>query len=69
MLAYHFNQRIQFLNEHDYSESKYEILSSLRTKKLFKITNSDENHHGYQYHNGLNVFDGNFNFDVSCGPC
>ena len=32
----------------------------------FKITNFNENHHGYQYQDGLNVLDKPFEKDGSC---
>lgn len=32
----------------------------------FKITNADENHHGYQYVTGLNILDGDFNTNGTC---
>lgn len=32
----------------------------------YKITNINENHHGYQYKNGLNVLDKEFNYNGSC---
>ena len=35
----------------------------------FKITNKDENHHGFQYVDGLNILVGNFNDDPNKSCC
>jgi len=39
-------------------------------KLYFKITNSIENHHGFQYYDGLNILKEKFNDDptASCVP-
>ena len=35
--------------------------------KFYKITNERENHHGYQYKDGLNIDDKPFNPNIDCG--
>ncbi|XWV26720.1 ankyrin repeat protein [Tupanvirus soda lake] len=40
----------------------------MKSKLFFKITNANENHHGYQYHDGLNVLDKPFQESGSCVP-
>lgn len=37
-------------------------------KQYFKITNKDENHHGFQYKEGLNVLDKPFDEQGYCVP-
>ena len=33
------------------------VISSLKMSIYYKITNENENHHGYQYKDGLNVLE------------
>jgi hypothetical protein len=40
----------------------------MNKQKFFKITNKDENHHGFQYKDGLNLLEGQFNMDT-IDPC
>ena len=39
------------------------------TKVYFKVTNSTENHNGFQYSNGLNVLQEKFNNDPNASCC
>ena len=39
------------------------------TELYFKITNADENHHGFQYVNGLNILKEEFNDDPNQSCC
>lgn len=41
---------------------------SLHPEVYFKVTNELENHNGYQYRDGLNELDGEFNSEGSCVP-
>src|ERR1700733_6675589 len=40
----------------------------METKLYWKITNENENHHGYQYKDGLNVLIEEFEPEGSCVP-
>lgn len=40
----------------------------IRNLKKYKITNKDEKHHMFQYNDGKNILDQEFNTDSRCGP-
>jgi len=58
-------------NYYNHSFNIFESSESLKKNKVYyKITNSTENHHGFQYKDGLNVLIAKFNNDrdASCVP-
>jgi len=67
-----FNHFKKFQNlitkSHQAYKNSNRFYTSVRPTEYFKITNANENHHGFQYCDGLNILKEKFNKTGSCVP-